>query len=87
MADVFVFIVFGVCVIQPLIHKNCRNGYFVSVGRNVAPRMGQNGRLVAVPVVGKDQGTRIHVGGVYQIYKCSLKLTVDFQPDNYLRTL
>jgi hypothetical protein len=26
------------------------------IGRNVAPRMGQNGRLVAVPVVGKDRG-------------------------------
>jgi len=59
MADVFVFIVFGVCVIQPLIrfNKNCRLFRSVSVGRNVAPRMGQNGRLVAVPVVGKDQGT------------------------------
>ena len=59
MADVFVFIVFGVCVIQPLIrfNKNCRLFRSVSVGRNVAPRMGQNGRLVAVPVVGKDRGT------------------------------
>ena len=31
-----------------------KHSYF-SVARNVAPRMGQNGRLVAVPV-GKDRG-------------------------------
>ena len=67
MADVFVFIVFGVCVIQPLIryNKNCQRLFRFSraqCGSSYGTERASGGCSR-----GGQRSGYVHVGGVYQI--------------------